>query len=293
VKHLGGFKGGVIVAVAALAIVAASCGSSSDSASKKSSATTTAASDHTSTTASKPASKTLTILVSNDDGFNAPGIDALVTALAKLPATKLEVAAPSTDKSGTGGKSTPGALTAHDAATKSGFPAHSVDGYPADSVRWALVDHGVPVRPQLVMSGSNDGQNLGPAADFSGTIGAAREGVAQGIPALAMSSGTTGTGSPPDFSVTVNFALQWLAQHRAAILAGSEPVAVTNLNAPTCSKGTVRGLLTLPPAPVARLKDALGAAVDCTQTTTNPATDVDGFLDGYAVMSSVPNTPAS
>jgi 5'-nucleotidase len=280
--------------LAALGLLAGACGSSAkSSAGSSSKATTTTAGSTSKATTTTTSSKTLTILVSNDDGVSAPGIDALVTALSKLPDTKVEVSAPSTDKSGTGGKSTPGTLTAHETTTKSGFPAHSVDGYPADSVRWALVDHGVPDKPQLVMSGSNDGQNLGPAQDFSGTVGAAREGVSQGIPALAMSSGTTGTGSPPDFTVTVNFALQWLSQHRAALLAGTEPVAVTNLNAPTCSKGTVRGELTLPPAPVSRLKDALGAAVDCTQTTTNPTDDVDGFLDGYAVIGSIPSTPAS
>jgi len=284
VKHLGGPKGGLIVAVAVLTILATGCGSSSDSASNKASSTT--AKQGSATTTSKPASKTLTILVSNDDGVSAPGIDALVSALAKLPDTALEVAAPSNDMSGTGGKTTPGTLVAHATTTASGYPAHSVDGFPADSVIWALDDHGVPTKPDVVMSGTNAGQNLGPIVDFSGTVGAARAGAAREIPAIAIS---TGGGNPMDFQGTVKVALDWLAQHRAALLAHTEPVAVTNLNVPTCTKGTPRGPVTVPSATDAGARSVVdGAGVDCTQTVMNPPNDVEAFFDGFAVFAAIP-----
>jgi 5'-nucleotidase len=275
--------------LAIMSLVAVSCGSdkAAKSAGSAKATTTTEAEASGSTTISTSRSKTLTILVSNDDGVSAPGIDALVSALAKLPDTTLEISAPSKNQSGQGGKTTPGTLVSHVAATASGHAANSVDGYPADSVIWALDDHGVPTKPQLVMSGTNDGQNLGPVVDFSGTVGAARAGVARGIPALAVSQGS---GTPDDYPSSVSYALKWLAEHRAALLAGTEPVAVTNLNVPTCSKGTVRGEVTVPTATDAAGRNALGGAVDCTQTTTSPKDDIDAFLEGYAAFSSIPAT---
>jgi 5'-nucleotidase len=288
VLRTGGLKGALSVAAVAMVLIATGCGSSSDSASKQS--TTTGASGTGSATSSSVAAtaKTLTILVTNDDGVSAPGIDALVNGLAALPNTSLEVSAPSNDMSGTGGKTTPGTLVAHTATTASGHPAHSVDGYPADSVIWALDDHGVPTKPDVVMSGTNAGQNLGPIVDFSGTVGAARAGAARGIPAIAIS---TGGGNPMDFQGTVKVALGWLAQHRAALLAHTEPVAVTNLNVPTCTKGTPRGPVTVPSATTAGTRSVVdGAGVDCTQSVANPPNDVEAFFDGFAVFANIPIT---
>jgi 5'/3'-nucleotidase SurE len=65
----------------------------------------------------------LSILVTNDDGVTAPGINATVQALAALPHTKVIVVAPLTNQSGTGAKVTNGALTATSAMTAGGYPA--------------------------------------------------------------------------------------------------------------------------------------------------------------------------
>ena len=72
---------------------------------------------------------TLHILVTNDDGVGAPGIDAVVQALSALPATEVTVVAPATNQSGTGGQTTPGPLTVTDATTASGYPAKAVAGF--------------------------------------------------------------------------------------------------------------------------------------------------------------------
>ena len=94
--------------------------------------------------------KPLRVLVSNDDGVRAPGIDALVKALRKLPKVTVTVVAPAANQSGTGGKTTPGALTATRTTTKSGYPAIAVKGFPADSVNYALQQgrQEVPGRPR-------------------------------------------------------------------------------------------------------------------------------------------------
>jgi 5'-nucleotidase len=70
--------------------------------------------------ASKPV---LRVLVTNDDGYAAPGIDAVVQALRALPRTSVVVVAPATNESGIGGKTTPGTITASAARTASGYPA--------------------------------------------------------------------------------------------------------------------------------------------------------------------------
>ena len=130
--------------------------------------------------ASAAAPKKLTILVTNDDGVSAPGIDALVTALRKLPNVKVTVVAPLSNQSGTGDKTTEGGSPeAADTATASGTKARAVDGFPADSVLRALEDG---VKPKLVVSGINQGQNLGPVVNASGTVGAAKTAVRNGIP---------------------------------------------------------------------------------------------------------------
>ena len=140
----------------------------------------------------------LTVLVTNDDGVGAPGINAVVQGLRTLPKTQVTVVAPLMNQSGTGGKTTPGKLTVTKATTASGYPARAVAGYPADTVTWAVKDHGISFRPDLVVSGINFGQNIGPLADLSGTVGAARAAVKLGIPALAASQGVD-NGMSPNF----------------------------------------------------------------------------------------------
>ena len=99
-------------------------------------------------------------------------------------------------------------------------------------------------RPDLVISGANAGQNLGPVLDISGTVGAARAAAQQGIPALAVSAGF---GDPIDYASAVDAAISWLRDHRDALLAPHDPpTSVANLNVPTCAVGAVRGQLSVP-----------------------------------------------
>lgn len=121
------------------------------------------------------------ILISNDDGFQAPGIVALYEALKDL--ADVEVVAPEHNNSA---KSN--ALTLHSPlyvhTASNGF--RYVNGTPADCVHIALTGL-LGYRPDLVVSGINNGANMGDDTIYSGTVGAAMEGYLFGIPAIAFS----------------------------------------------------------------------------------------------------------
>lgn len=236
--------------------------------------------------AAKP-STTLTILVTNDDGVTAPGINATVQALAALPHTKVTVVAPLTNESGTGAKVTSGTLTVTNATTAAGYPAKAVAGYPADTVIWAIDDHGVPQRPDLVVSGINYGENIGPLASLSGTVGAAQTALARGIPALAVSQGVD-NGQSPNFSQGAKYLVAWVQAHRKALVAAKKGTASSvndNLNVPTCATGHIRG-----PVNVALGTTLTGysvGTVDCSGTPAKPKTDVQAFVDGFASLTTL------
>ena len=121
------------------------------------------------------------ILISNDDGFRAPGIVALYEALKDV--AEVEVVAPEQNNSA---KSN--ALTLHTPLyvhlAPNGF--RYVNGTPADCVHIALTGL-LGYRPDLVVSGINNGANMGDDTIYSGTVGAAMEGYLFGVPAIAFS----------------------------------------------------------------------------------------------------------
>ncbi len=272
------------VAVLGLVTFAAACSSSDDGGSEESSAETTAVEQTTTTVAAE----TLDILVSNDDGYDAEGIDAVVEALIALPDTNVTVVAPAENQSGSGGNTTPGELTATDEETLSGYPVTAVQGFPADAVNYGLANV-VEEPPDLVITGLNEGQNMGPIIDASGTVGAARAAVAQGIPALATSQGIDS--EPFDYETGVGFVLDWLEENRDAILAGEADVVVTNLNIPSCATGEARGLVEVPPAADMAGRDY--NAADCASTEEDPADDVGAFNIGFAAIGEIPAEPAA
>jgi len=244
------------------------------------------------TTTTPAAEKTLTILVTNDDGVGAPGIDAVVQGLRALGQTQVTVVAPATNQSGTGSKTTPGTLTAAKATTASGYPAMAVNGYPADTITWAITQHGISFRPDLVVSGINFGQNYGPLADDSGTVGAARAAAALGIPALAASQGVD-NGLSPDFTEGVAQVIAWVTLHRTALVDHSygANLPTGNLNIPTCAGGKVRGPIMAPLATSLTGIDL--STVNCSSTETSFSNDVQAFINGYAVIAPLGTAPAS
>jgi 5'-nucleotidase len=217
------------------------------------------------------------ILVTNDDGYAAAGIDAVVEGLRALGGVHITVVAPATNQSGTGDKTTPGGVTAFAAQTASGYPAVAVNGFPADSVRHALNVLGT--NPELVVSGINDGQNIGPIVDISGTVGAARVAARNGVPSLASSQGL---GSPPDFPSGVTAVLEWVEDFRLG-RAGPPYQEVANLNIPTCTAGSIRGTVEVPVATAFNGRPFNPS--DCTSTVTTFADDIDAFINGFITLS--------
>lgn len=128
------------------------------------------------------------ILLSNDDGYLAPGIEALREALERF--ADVILCAPAVNQS----------ASSHSLTLHSVLRLHRVDdrtfavsGTPADCVYVALHSGTrlLPRRPDMVVSGMNHGPNLGIDVVYSGTVGAAREGAHRGIPAVAVSADNT------------------------------------------------------------------------------------------------------
>jgi len=226
----------------------------------------------------------LSILVTNDDGYAAPGIDAVVEALRKEPKVHIDVVAPATNQSGQGEKTTPGELGVEVVRTKSGYPATSVAGYPADAVNVALDK--LHLTPDLVVSGTNAGQNIGEFVEHSGTIGAAKAAAKRGIPALAAS---TGKSSTPDYRGSAVLVVRWFREHRAAVAADRGEATVESLNVPTCTTGKWRGLVETKVAVSFDGRPAAGAS-NCLSTKPKDelADDVDAFLHGFATLTPIP-----
>lgn len=123
----------------------------------------------------------MNILLSNDDGYLAPGLVALAAALQDM--AQVTVVAPERNRSGASNSLTldrPLLLK----TAENGF--HYVNGTPSDCVHLAVTGM-LPCEPDMVISGINLGANMGDDTIYSGTVAAAMEGYLLGVPALAVS----------------------------------------------------------------------------------------------------------
>ncbi|MEU9106076.1 5'/3'-nucleotidase SurE [Streptomyces xanthophaeus] len=139
----------------------------------------------------------LRILLTNDDGYNAPGIR---KAYERLTAAghDVTIVAPLTNQSGTGTKMT----NAPTVTVKHPEPkVWAVDGTPGDAVAFGLAEVFAGRAPDLVVSGTNFGPNVAGLATHSGTVGGAVTALESGVPAIALSTGGL---SAPDPVTTVN-----------------------------------------------------------------------------------------
>jgi 5'-nucleotidase len=240
-------------------------------------------------------SKTLRILVTNDDGVGAPGIAALVDALQTLPNVQVRVVAPATNQSGTSDNFSTTPLTVTPATTASGDAATAVGGFPADSVLYDVL--GAHDHPDLVVSGINLGQNLGNVATLSGTVGAARTANRLGIPAIAVSQGI---GSTIDYPTGARVAVAIVSQFRQDYAQGRAAAQTLNVNVPSCTTGSIRGVRLEPLGrttsvsnytasgtvgngvftPVVTNENALAAA-NCASTLRRFGDDIQAFNNGF------------
>jgi len=175
-----------------------------------------------------------TILVTNDDGIAAPGLRVLASALSDLG--DLVIIAPEHNWSASGHSKTmhkPLRLTP--AHLADGRPAMAASGSPSDCVALALLG-AIEERPSLVISGINQGANVGYDLTYSGTVSAAMEAVIAGIGAIAVSLDSYDS---QEFSPAAVFAAQ-LA--RRMLSERSARPLLLNVNVPALSAEEIRGV---------------------------------------------------
>ena len=170
------------------------------------------------------------ILVSNDDGYLSPGIKILVGHLKKI--ADVVVVAPEKNKSGS---SSSLSLNKGIAVSKINSMLYCVGGTPTDCVHIALTGL-IPFKPDMVISGINDGANMGDDTIYSGTVGAAMEGFLLGIPSIAVSMGSP---EPKYFETAAKVIIDLIERHKEQL---HKNVTLLNVNVPDVPYAEIKGL---------------------------------------------------
>lgn len=182
----------------------------------------------------KRSSRKLHILISNDDGIDAPGIFALTQEVRKI--ARVTVVAPDKQQSAVGHAITMNyPLRAIPFRKNNKFFGYAVEGTPADAVKLG-VRFLLKQKPDLLLSGINHGSNTAINIIYSGTVSAATEGTILGIPSVAISLTTY---EEADFSFSAR-----LAAKLALIVAerGLPEGTLLNVNVPAIPEQEVRGV---------------------------------------------------
>jgi 5'-nucleotidase len=177
------------------------------------------------------------LLVSNDDGIFAAGVRSLANALANA-GHQVTVVCPDRERSATGH-----GLTLHqpiraqqvESIFQPNVLAWSCSGTPADCVKlaiWSLL----PERPDMVISGINQGANLGTDVIYSGTVSAAMEGLVEGIPSLAFSLTSF---TEQNFQPAADYAVQLVNQLKDRSLTD---LPLLNVNVPPVPTSQIQGV---------------------------------------------------
>jgi len=152
------------------------------------------------------------VLLTNDDGINAPGLQALRRALLEVPGVELAVIAPDSNRSASARSiTTRRPLWVEEVDFGDGTSGFATDGTPVDCVRFARLGLIDGWEADLVVSGINHGSNLGDDITYSGTVAAALEAVVLGLPGIAVSQQSTARelgfrmGREFDFGVAADF----------------------------------------------------------------------------------------
>lgn len=171
------------------------------------------------------------ILVTNDDGFDSPGLSALVSALGGVG--RVFVVAPEREQSGAGHAVT---LRRPLRVRRVADGRFRVDGTPTDCVHLGVFDLAGGRPPDLVVSGINRGYNLGDDVTYSGTVAGALEGTLLHVPSIAVS-----TAAPEDGAPNYDRAAAFTAALARTVLAHGLPAGVfLNVNVPPGKPAGVR-----------------------------------------------------
>lgn len=236
------------------------------------------------------------VLLSNDDGVHAPGLRALADAFL-AEGWRVSVCAPDQERSAAAHSITIKRPVVAWRAAWVGLPAGApvdvwaTDGTPADCVKIALHEL-CSARPDLVVSGINNGWNIGTDIHYSGTVGAAMEAAFEGVKGMAVSA------KRPD-GARYRRAASLAALCAARMLKTPPPShSVLNLNVPDCAPEEIKGLAE---AAMTRIRytdayDRLGGVRDraafwlkgdIVEEGCLPDGDLDMLLKGYATLTLV------
>jgi 5'-nucleotidase len=171
------------------------------------------------------------ILVSNDDGYQSPGLIALVEALRSLG--RVVVVAPDRDRSGASNSLT---LDVPLRASRMPNGFMRVNGTPTDCVHLALTGLS-DTDPDIVVAGINHGPNLGDDVLYSGTVAAATEGRFLGLPAMAVSIASH---TPQHLATAARVAVALVRRLREQPL---ETSIILNVNVPDCPFSELKGFV--------------------------------------------------
>src|SRR5213078_1747304 len=151
------------------------------------------------------------VLLTNDDGIEAEGLQTLRKALLEVDGVELAVIAPDGNRSAMARSiTTRRPLWVQEVDFGDGTHGYATDGTPVDCVRFATLGLIEGFEAELVVSGINHGSNLGDDITYSGTVAAALEGVVLGLPAIALSHQSPNLewhgGADTDFTQAAAFA---------------------------------------------------------------------------------------
>ncbi len=177
------------------------------------------------------------ILLTNDDGVNAPGLKSL-EKIARCFSDDVWIVAPAEENSGAGHSLT---LSRPVRIRKHGAQHFSVSGTPTDCVLLGLGELMKDAKPDLILSGVNRGANLGDDVTYSGTVAAAMEGTLAGIRSIAMSQvySREGMGDNVPFATAEAWGERVL---RPLIDMPFEPRTLININFPALAPDQVKGI---------------------------------------------------
>ncbi|HEY9071850.1 MAG TPA: 5'/3'-nucleotidase SurE [Candidatus Ozemobacteraceae bacterium] len=181
------------------------------------------------------AEKPFHILVSDDDGIMSEGILELVKALEEVGS--VTVCAPAENQSAMAhALVTEGPIQVEEVKREGRFFGYAIKGTPATSVKAGIVGGLVPETPDLVVSGINEGFNIGRIVYVSGTFNAAQEGVLSGIPAIAVS---IERGKDMDYRMAAEFTRDLV---RILKEKGFPKDIILNINVPACKREELKGV---------------------------------------------------
>jgi 5'-nucleotidase len=233
-----------------------------------------------------PAPKPLAIVITNDDGIEAPGIAALAEALG--PLGRVTVVAPMHPRSGASHAVTSDRPIVTRESERAGQRWVAVDALPATCVRLA-VEELLPERPDLVLSGINRGENLGTVTFYSATVAAAREAAFLGLPAMAVN---LAAGDGMDYGPAAAMTAEIV---RALGPAGIARGAYLNVNIPALPRERLRGILITRQdtrAPIDRFERSVSPEGTVAFTPSwdhlepgGPGTDIWAVRNGYVSVS--------